>query len=586
MIFSSQYHIDIPNEDILTFLFSRTRFKGNDPIWIDAINPDLFVTLSKARELTYRIGQGLRDLGIGVGKGAGTKSNNDGKHGRDADDSIVLSFVENQVMVAPTLLGVLCAGGIHATCPMTATVFELARQIRLSKPRVLICSEQTRRVAEESIVQSGIGGVKLLLMVSKTLDVVDANTKKSMVSKDRILRWRRISDPVQLENTTACLVYSSGTTGVPKGVRITHSNIVSNLCQMAFHFDHFAKKAIAEGTYLKMPGIMQNAVVLGITVQTMMALQTGMQVFMIPKFDFDFLMACVRKYSLSTFFLVPAVWNRIATECTKDDLAGFRFCMSGASPLPLALQLKVEDMLPSGVMLRVNWGMTETTTGASQPAPEEVDRDGASGRLLPNMQAVILGAKGEKLGVGQRGELCVKGPNVIREYFNNPEATKAAFTPDGWFRTGDIAYFSKDGKLFIVGRSKELLKYKSHQISPSELEAILSQCPGIVDVGVIGVPDGNGNDLPRAYIVQKPKNSQSGGSDISSSSTLLSEKDVHDFLNARVSVYKRLRGGVRFVDEIPRNVNAKIMRNVLKEWVEKEQEQEQSSASVPARARL
>lgn len=178
---------------------------------------------------------------------------------------------------------------------------------------------------------------------------------------------------------------------------------------MAFHFDHFAKKAIAEGTYLKMPGIMQNAVILGITVQTMMALQTGMQVYMIPKFDFDFLMACVRNYSLSTFFLVPAVWNRIATECTKADLAGFRFCMSGASPLPLALQLKVEDMLPPGVMLRVNWEMTETTTGASQPAPEEVDRDGASGRLLPNMQAVILGAKGEKLGVGQRGELCVKG---------------------------------------------------------------------------------------------------------------------------------------------------------------------------------
>lgn len=178
---------------------------------------------------------------------------------------------------------------------------------------------------------------------------------------------------------------------------------------MAFHFDHFATKAIAEGTYLRMPGIMQNAVVLGITVQTMMALQTGLQVYMIKKFDFGFLMACTRKYSLSTFFLVPAVWNRIANECTKEDLAGFRFCMSGASPLPLALQLKVEEKLPPGVMLRVNWGMTETTTGASQPAPTEVDRDGASGRLLPNMQAIILAPDGRKLGVGEHGELCVKG---------------------------------------------------------------------------------------------------------------------------------------------------------------------------------
>lgn len=178
---------------------------------------------------------------------------------------------------------------------------------------------------------------------------------------------------------------------------------------MAFHFDHFATKAIAEGEYLRMPGIMQNAVVLGITVQTMMAMQCGMQVYMFKKFDFDFLIECIRKYRLSAFFMVPAIWNRISNECTKQDLASFRFCMSGASPLPLPLQLKVQEMLPKGVMLRVNWGMTETTTGAAQPAPTEVDTEGSSGRLLPNMQAVIIGANGEKLGFNEPGELCVKG---------------------------------------------------------------------------------------------------------------------------------------------------------------------------------
>lgn len=178
---------------------------------------------------------------------------------------------------------------------------------------------------------------------------------------------------------------------------------------MAFHFDSFATKAISEGEYLRMPGIMQNAVVLGITVQTMMALQTGMQVYMFKKFDFDVLMEGIRRYKLSAFFLVPAVWNRMANECTKEDLSSFRFAMSGASPLPLPLQLKVEDMLPEGVMLRVNWGMTETTTGASQPAPMEVDREGSSGRLLPNMQAVVLSSEGRELGVGEPGELGVKG---------------------------------------------------------------------------------------------------------------------------------------------------------------------------------
>jgi long-subunit acyl-CoA synthetase (AMP-forming) len=200
MIFNSEYHIDIPNEDILTFLFKRTPFRPNDPIWLDAVNPDWHVTLSKARELTHRIGQGLRDLGIGAR--------------RDAED-IVLSFIENQVMVAPTLLGVLCAGGIHATCPMTATAFELTRQIKLSSPKILVCSPQTRRVAEDSIAQSGLSSIRLLVMMSESLDISDASGK-SVVS-DRHLQWRRMTDQTELETTTACLVYSSGTTGVPKG---------------------------------------------------------------------------------------------------------------------------------------------------------------------------------------------------------------------------------------------------------------------------------------------------------------------------------------------------------------------------------
>ncbi|OAL35690.1 hypothetical protein AYO20_05071 [Fonsecaea nubica] len=540
MIFESQYHVDIPSVDLLTFLFSRTPFKDDDPIWINPSNPDNHVTLARARDLTHRIGQGYRDLGIG-------------RHGAGRD--IVLSYVENQVMVAPNNLGVICAGGVHATCSVTATAFELARQIRLSRPKILICSAQTRHAAEDAIAQSGVEGIRLVMMVSAELDIVDASGK-SVVS-DRRLEWERVTDPAVLERATACLVYSSGTTG---SVVITHSNIVANLCQMAFHFDHFAQKAISEGVYLRMPGVMQNAVAVGIFVQNMMALQCGMQVYMFPKYDFPTLMASIKTFRLSACFIVPAIWNRVVQECSREDLASIRFAMSGASPLPLPLQLKVHDMLPDGVVLRVNWGMTETVTAASQPNATEVDREGSSGRLLPNIQAVILGPDGEKLGYNQRGELCVRGPNIIKEYFDNPEATRAAYTSDGWFRTGDIAHFARDGKLFIVGRSKELLKYKSFQVSPTEVESILGQLPGISDVGVIGVPDGQGNDLPRAYVVRSERGKADG----------LLEKEIHDFLNARVSNYKRLRGGVRFVDEIPRNLNQKIMRDVLKKWVERE----------------
>jgi acyl-coenzyme A synthetase/AMP-(fatty) acid ligase len=208
----------------------------------------------------------------------------------------------------------------------------------------------------------------------------------------------------------------------------THANIVANLCQMAFFFDHFAQKAIRDGVYLRMPGVMQNAVAVGIYVQTMMALQCGMQVYMFPKYDFSSLMANIKKYQLSACFIVPAIWNRILQECTREDVASIRFAMSGASPLPLPLQLQVHDMLPDGVALRVNWGMTETVTAASQPNVTEVDREGSSGRLLPNIQAVIIGPAGEKLGYNEPGELCIRGTQAhsppVPNFFNIAKRTK------------------------------------------------------------------------------------------------------------------------------------------------------------------
>jgi acyl-CoA synthetase (AMP-forming)/AMP-acid ligase II len=235
-------------------------------------------------------------------------------------------------------------------------------------------------------------------------------------------------------------------------------------------FDRVATPQQKAAKRLRMPGIIQNSAPAGILVHSMMALQRGMQVFLVTKYNFDELVHMIREYELSALFLVPAVFLRITQTFQAEDLRNVRWALSGASPLSPDLQSKVNAMLPTGVNLNVNWGMTETTCGATQLEPNEKESEGSVGRLLPGMKLAILGADGRHQGPGQLGEVCLKGmcrrapvcqrsfdytgPNIMRSYFENPQATKAAYGKTGWFLTGDIGMMSELGKLFIKGRAK------------------------------------------------------------------------------------------------------------------------------------
>lgn len=178
---------------------------------------------------------------------------------------------------------------------------------------------------------------------------------------------------------------------------------------------------------------------------------------------------------------------------------------------------------------------------------------------MPNMSAKVIDTTKKELGKNEMGELCIKGPNVSKGYFGNPAATAEAFTEDGFFKTGDIAVVGDDEKVFIKGRYKELIKYKSNQVPPVELESVILTVPGVKDVGIIGVPQGDGNELPRAYVVR----------DAGSAETCTAET-IEGKIRATLANHKWLRGGVRWVDEIPRNTIGKIDRKVIKTWCEGE----------------
>ena len=214
------------------------------------------------------------------------------------------------------------------------------------------------------------------------------------------------------------------------------------------------------------------------------------------------------------------------------------------------------------------------TTPQNQPWELWSSTIGSVGRLLPNQTAKYISPSGTEVPVGQAGELCLRGPNIYKGYHNNPAATKASFTPDGFFKTGDVGYQDAEGNFYITDRVKELIKYKGFQVAPAELEGLLVAHPQVDDVAVIGVYDKEqASEVPRAYLVLRA-GAQARG------------EDIQEWVKGKVSAYKRLRGGVRFVDSIPKSASGKILRRVLKAQAAAEEDkkkQQQQGGNLKAK---
>jgi len=233
---------------------------------------------------------------------------------------------------------------------------------------------------------------------------------------------------------------------------------------------------------------------------------------------------------------------------------------SGAAPLTRELIDSVNQRFPLPV--KQGYGLSETSpTTHTQPWGEWQKTVGSVGKLLPNMSAKYLDENGNEVPVGQTGELALKGPNVFKGYLNKPDLTKSAFTEDGYFRTGDIGHEDKEGNFYVTDRVKELIKYKGFQVAPAELEGLLVGQAKVDDAAVIGVySEEHASELPRAYVKL--------GSGVEANEQ--TAKEIVDYLHGKVAGHKRLRGGIRFVPEIPKSASGKILRRVLKEQAIKE----------------
>ena len=280
------------------------------------------------------------------------------------------------------------------------------------------------------------------------------------------------------------------------------------------------------------------------------------------KFDIERFCANIERYRITFAYVVPPVVLLLDKHpvVEKYDLSSLRMMNSGAAPLTRELVDSVYQRI--NVPIKQGYGLSETSpTTHTQPWQTWHASVGSVGTMLPNQTAKYMSPEEKEVAMGETGELWIKGPNIFKGYHNNPEGTRNALTPDGFFKTGDVGYQDQDGNFFITDRVKELIKYKGFQVPPAELEGLLLSHEAINDVAVIGIYDKEqATELPRAYIAVKPGVER----------TEETAQEMQTWLQSKVASHKRLRGGVRFVDEIPKSASGKILRRVLKEQAAEE----------------
>jgi acyl-CoA synthetase (AMP-forming)/AMP-acid ligase II len=358
---------------------------------------------------------------------------------------------------------------------------------------------------------------------------------------------KSVGDPPEVDiapkEDLASLPYSSGTTGLPKGVMLTHHNLVANIMQC----DGIDDIRESDVTIAVLPFFH----IYGLSVLLNMMLEKGCTLVTLARFELEAFLKTLQQYKVTRAYLVPPIVLGLTKHPMVDnfDLKSLRMINSGAAPLGADVQEALHKRL--GCIVKQGYGLTETSP-VTHMNPDDKVRFGASGMAIRNTECRIVDtATGADVDVNERGELWIRGPQVMRGYLNNRAATRATITEDGWLKTGDIAYRDADGYYFVVDRVKELIKYKGMQVAPAELEALLLTHPAVADAAVIGAADEEAGEIPKAFVVLKGE---------------ATPEALMAFVAERVAPHKKIRK-LELVQQIPKSPSGKILRRLL---VEKE----------------
>ena len=348
--------------------------------------------------------------------------------------------------------------------------------------------------------------------------------------------------PVDPSENIVVLPYSSGTTGRPKGVMLTHRNLVANVMQSAA----VANIKPTDTTIAFLPFFH----IYGMTVLMNLFLNQKAKLVTLPRFDLEQYLKLIQEHRATRLYIVPPVALALAKHPLVDeyDVSSVTNIFSGAAPLGAEIEAAVGERF--GCESVQGYGMTELSPISHMTVGDNI-RHGASGQAVPSTECRIVDPTTmQDMGPSQEGELWIRGPQVMKGYLGRPEATEETMAEDGWLRTGDLAEIDEDGFMFIRDRLKELIKYKGFQVALAEVEAALCAHDAIADAAVIGRQDDEAGEVPIAFVVAKP------GVDVT-------EEMLRGHCEGCLATYKRPEE-YRFVESVPKTASGKILRRELK----------------------
>ncbi|GAV73526.1 AMP-binding domain-containing protein/DUF4009 domain-containing protein [Cephalotus follicularis] len=526
-IFRSRYpSVEVPvNMTLPNFVLHDAESYAEKVAFVEAVTGKS-CTYGEVLRDTKRFAKALRSLGLRKGR-------------------VVVVLLPNIAEYGIVALGIMAAGGVFSGANPTAHASEIKKQVEVAGAQLIItngANYEKVRGLELPVIVMGEERIDSAMNWDELLEAADCSSN-NFVNEE-------------VNQTDICaLPFSSGTTGMSKGVMLTHRNLVANLCSTLFSV---TPEMVGQVTIL---GLIPFFHIYGITGICCATLRNKGKVVVMNRFDLrTFLNALITQEVTFAPIVPPIILSLVKNPIVEEfDLSKLklRAIMTAAAPLAPEILNAFENKFP-GVQVQEAYGLTEhsciTLTHADPSKGHANAKKNSVGFILPNLEVKFIDPdNGQSLPKNTPGEICVRSQCVMKGYYNNEEETARTIDENGWLHTGDIGYIDDDGDIFIVDRIKELIKYKGFQVAPAELESILLSHPSVEDAAVVPLPDEEAGEIPAACVVMNKGAKES-------------EEDIINFVGSSVASYKKVRV-VQFVDAIPKSPSGKIMRRLLKDKI-------------------